>query len=278
MIMTVSTTDRWHRLLFLFYPLLNRRCYDGSIARHLCTYYKPRFAVNFIKLNMFHKVWIPYPLLEMAANGITIAPMRMGDLVNQKPSNTSNTVAGKYTPPSKRSGTAGLQVIDKIDMSDKNFPTLGSVPKKLPAWGNHIVASPLPEKKVEVDGEIIVVKKKETLSDKIKEKIRLDAIDDEKGTLEETDPWKMNETQLKEAGWVRLRLGTARDIAQKGFANQDSPFIPGYISEADSGMSFEEYIHYKKSAVIIEPLKPYTRPVSTPLSEDEDEYSDVEDY
>jgi len=275
MSMTVGTTDRC-RLLFLFYSLLNRRSYNGSIARHLCAYYSTRFAVNFIKLNMSTKLLTVHQLLEMAANGITITPMRMGDLVNQKSSNGSNTVAGKYMPPSKRSGTAGVQVIDKIDLSDKNFPTLGSVQKKLPIWGKHVVASTVPEKQIEVNTE--PVEKKETLSDKIKEKIRLHAIDHEKGVVDETDPWKMNETQLKEAGWVRLRLGTVRDIAQKGFANQDSPFIPGYISEVDSGMSFEEYIHYKKPISSAQPVKPHSTPIQTPLSEDDEEYSDVEEY
>jgi hypothetical protein len=214
----------------------------------------------------------------MAANGITIAPMRMGDLVAQKSSNGSNTVAGKYMPPSKRPGSSADPVIDKIDLSDKNFPTLGSVPKKVPAWGKHVVASPLPEKKVEVDTEVVAVEKKETLSDKIKEKIRLDAIDDGKGIVEETDPWKMNEAELAEAGWVRLRLGTAKDISLRGFSNQDNPYIPGFIQEADSGMSFEEYMHYKKPTALIPPLKPYTRPVSTPLPQDDEEYSDNEDY
>jgi len=213
----------------------------------------------------------------MAANGITIAPVRMGDLVNQKPSTSSNTVAGKYTPPSKRSGPAGVQVIDKIDLSDKNFPTLGSVPKKLPVWGKHVVASPLAKLEVKADPEIeIVVEKKETLSDKIKEKLRLDAIDDGKGPVIETDPWKMNEAELAGAGWVRLRLGTARDIVQRGFAKQDNPYIPGYIQEADSGMSFEEYVHYKKPMAAVQELKKYSTPVSTPLPEDDEEYSDDE--
>lgn len=218
------------------------------------------------------------PLSKMAANGITIKPMRMGDLVNQKPLNGSTKQPGKYMPPSKRSGSSAVQVIDKIDMSDKNFPSLGSVPKNLPAWGNHIV---MPEKKVEVKAEPeveVVVEKKETLSDKIKEKIRLDLIDGEKGVVVETDPWKMTEVQLKEAGWVRLGLGTARDISQRGFAKQDNPYIPGFNTEADSGMSFDEYIHYKKPISPIQPVKPYSRPMSTPVPEEEDEYSDTEDY
>lgn len=225
---------------------------------------------------MSTKVFIPYPLSKMAANGITIAPIRMGDLVNQKPSNASSTVPGKYTPPSKRSGEAAFQVIDKIDMSDKNFPTLGSVPKKLPTWGKHVVASPLPDKKVEVNPEAAVVEKKETLSDKIKEKIRLHAIDDDKASVVETDPWKMTDAQVNEAGWTRLHIGSAWSIVQKGFANQDNPYIPGFIEEADSGMSFEEYVHYKKPISSIQPVKTYSTHLSIPLAEDQEEHSDDE--
>ncbi len=212
----------------------------------------------------------------MAANGITIAPMRMGDLVNQKASNGS-AVSGKYTPPSKRTGSSTAPVIDKIDMSDKNFPSLGSAPKKMPSWGKHVLPSPVVEKQIEMKSDV-VVEKKETLSDKIKEKIRLDAIDDKKGAMLETDPWKMNDTQLEEAGWVRLRLGTARDISQRGFAKQDNPFIPGFISEADSGMSFQEYLHYKRPDMNMQPVKPHSTPVSTPLPEDDEEYSDDAGY
>jgi hypothetical protein len=213
----------------------------------------------------------------MAANGIKLTPMRMGDLV-------SNSVAkptSKYMPPSRRTGSDGkaAPIVEKIDMTDKNFPSLGSVPMKVPGWGKHVLtkqdAIATPEALDKPEAELKVVSKKETLSDKIKEKIRLDAIADELGaSKEELDPWKMTDAQLDKAGWVRLRLGSAKEICMNGFTNQGNPYIPGFIEEADTGMSFEEYIHYKKPMSSKEPVKPY----STPLPEDEDEYSDIEDY
>jgi hypothetical protein len=131
----------------------------------------------------------------MAANGIKLTPMRMGDLV----SSTTQKVASKYLPPSKRSSS--VQVVENIDMSDKNFPSLCHVPVK-------------------------VIEKKESLSDKIKEKIRVDAITEElSANKEELDPWKMNDTELAVAGWVRLHLNSARDICINGFTNQGNPHI-----------------------------------------------------
>ena len=152
----------------------------------------------------------------MAANGITVKPMRMGDLV----STPSAKIVGKYMPPSKRSD-APVQ-IEKIDMSDKNFPSLGQ-PVRLSE-----------------------VEKKETLSDKIKEKMRLDAIaENGRANVVEKDHWSMTDEELAEAGWVRLRMKSAREICQRGFSKQDDPYIPGFIKDADTGMSFEEYRHYK---------------------------------
>jgi len=125
----------------------------------------------------------------MSAKGITLEPVRMGDLVS------TQKIASKYMPPSKRSTT--VKVVENIDMSDKNFPSLN--PMKL------VSGSKCDEKK-------------ETLSDKIKEKIRIDAITEEQSAnKEELDPWKMNEAELTNAGWVRLRLDSARDICMNGF-------------------------------------------------------------
>ena len=165
----------------------------------------------------------------MAANGITLTPMRMGDIVPKSQTKTSS----KYMPPSKRPAT--VQVVENIDMSDKSFPSLGAVPVKVTSWGKHVTTV--------VDLEVM---KKETLSDKIKEKIRLDAIAEELGARKgQLDPWKMTDAELEKAGWVRLRLGSAKDICMKGFTKQDNPYLPGFIAEADTGMSFEEYMHYK---------------------------------
>jgi hypothetical protein len=140
----------------------------------------------------------------MATNGITVKPMRMGDLV----STSSVKLVGKYMPPSKRSDPQ----IEKIDMSDKNFPSLG-----FPTL--HVPSLNLPINLSEVE-------KKDTLSDKIKEKMRLDAIAEyDRVNMVETNPWKMTEEQLAEEGWVRLNLKSARDICARGFKKVDDPDI-----------------------------------------------------
>jgi len=178
----------------------------------------------------------------MAANGITIKPMRMGDLVNQK----DTPVVSKYLPPSRRGTQVGqtAQVIQKIDMSDKNFPTLGSTPKKMVAWGNHVVSLPSePSVVAEVSDEAEV--KKETLSDKIKEKIRLDAIaEDTKLRHIQTDIWKMTDKELELAGWVKLPMSSAKDISLRGFKRETNPYLARFYAEAPCGMSFDEYLHY----------------------------------
>ena len=118
------------------------------------------------------------------------------------------------------------------------------------------------------------VEKKETLSDKIKEKLRLNAITEELGTKkEELDTLKMTDAQLAKAGWTCIRVTSERDIALNGFTSEDEPYIPGFIAEADSGMSFEEYAYYKSASEIIlaPPLK-----ISIPVAQ-YDDYSEDED-
>ena len=220
----------------------------------------------------------------MAAKGITLAPMRMGDVVS-----TPKPVS-KYMPPSRRPGSDGKPppIVEKIDMTEQNFPRIGSVPVKATAWGKHVVTKPeatkpeatKPDVVIKPEAEVVqpkeVSEKKETLSDKIKEKLRLDAIADELGTKkEELDHSKMTDAQLEKAGWVRLRLGSAKDICMNGFTNQGNPYLPGFIEEADTGMSFEEYVHYKKSynqsEVTLSPKKNTTPEVQyEDYSEDEE--------
>lgn len=200
----------------------------------------------------------------MAANGITVKPIRMGDLVANTPS--SGKVAGKYMPPSKRVGSDGKPVplVENIDMSDKNFPSLGAAPVKTATWGKHVVkpvalAVPKPQLELEPQAE-----KKETLSDKIKEKIRLDAIAESgRANVVEKDHWSMTDEELAEAGWVRLRMKSAREICQRGFSNQDDTYLPGFITEADSGMSYEEYRHYKN---VYDPASMTIPPSNTPCA------------
>jgi hypothetical protein len=198
----------------------------------------------------------------MAANGITVKPIRMGDLVSNTPS--SGKVPGKYTPPSKRVGPDGkvVPVVENIDMSDKNFPSLGAAAAKTATWGKHVVKpvvslAPKPEPESQVE-------KKETLSDKIKEKIRLDAIAESgRANLVEKDHWSMTDEELAEAGWVRLRMKSAQEICQRGFSNQDDTYLPGFITEADSGMSYDEYRHYKN---VYDPASMTIPPRNTPCS------------
>jgi hypothetical protein len=213
----------------------------------------------------------------MAANGITLKPIRMGDLVAQDSSKKS----GAYVPPNRRGGGSEPVVIpQKIDMSDTSFPALGVVPKKLPSWGKHIVAKAEPTKaepkaqptEVEPKAEPTEVKpKQETLSDKIQESIRLNAISELRASTAETDPFKMTDTQLAETGWVRLRLSRAKEICMSGFSKSSDPYLPGFIQEADSGMSYEEYVHYKNSKVVSS--IPYRQPAPSLVSDD-DYYSD----
>jgi hypothetical protein len=202
----------------------------------------------------------------MAANGITVKPIRMGDLVSNTPS--TGKVAGKYTPPSRRVGTDGkvIPVVENIDMSDKNFPSLGAAPVKTATWGKHVVKPVAsPEPKPEAVSEP-TVEKKETLSDKIKEKIRLDAIaENGRANVVEKDRWSMTDEELAAAGWVRLRIKSAREICQRGFSNQDDPYLPGFVKEADSGMSFEEYRHYKN---VYDPASMTMPPSNTPRADE----------
>ena len=225
--------------------------------------------------------WYSYQLANiMAANGIKLAPMRMGDLVS---SSTPKPVS-KYMPPSRRPGSDGkaAPLVEKIDMTESSFPSLGSVPVKASSWGKHVVSKPVQvpvpvEVAVPVEVEQI---KKETLSDKIKEKIRLDAIAEELGAKrQELDPWNMTDAQLSNAGWMRLRLSSAKDICMNGFTNQGNLYLPGFIEEADSGMSFEEYVHYKRaynqSEVTLSPKKNTTPEVLyEEYSEDEEDFEE----
>jgi hypothetical protein len=216
----------------------------------------------------------------MAANGITVKPVRMGDLMSSG-TPTAAKAGGKYTPPSKRVGLDGkiVPLVENIDMSVKNFPSLGAAPAKVPSWGRHVVVAPLPKTGAAAMTEAAPMTDaasvpKETLSDKIKERMRLDALaENGRLSLDETDPWKMTDEQLNQAGWTLLRLSSAEDICRRGFSNHDDVSLPGFITEADTGMSFEEYCHYKGIYDPVSVIIPHT---NTPcvINEDDGYYSD----
>ena len=179
----------------------------------------------------------------MAANGITLKPVRMGDIVSQSPAPVPVTaVRGRYTPPSKR--TATVEPVANIDLSDKNFPTFGSIPVKVPIWGKHVV------QKIAPVAEVIPVKEsepgKETLCDKIKEKIRLDAIADEECLREpETDPWKMTDTELENSGWAKLKLSSARDICLRGFSLKEAELEQDWCVTMPPSMRYDHIVEIK---------------------------------
>ena len=157
-------------------------------------------------------------LVRMAANGITLKPVRMGDLVASGAKSTATLPTAKYVPPSKRQGphqepdSTTVEVV----MSEEHFPTLGSTPKKTPVWGKNAVNSSFTEPKVTEPKvtEPKVTEPKTTvpsLSDKIKEKIRLDTIaEEERVRGGETDVWKMTPAQLEAEGWISLPLKSAK--------------------------------------------------------------------
>ena len=159
-------------------------------------------------------------LIRMAANGITLKPVRMGDLVTSGTKPSAEIPGGKYVPPSRRQNTEESMVPAnaEIKMSEENFPTLGSTPKKAPVWGKNMAKSSSIEPKA-IEPKAIEPKAIEpkaiglSLSDKIKEKLRLDAIaEEERVRGGETDVWKMTPAQLEAEGWICLPLKSSRNV------------------------------------------------------------------
>ena len=163
-----------------------------------------------------------HTLVPMAANGITLKPVRMGDLVASESSaiGTDAVTLSKYVPPSKRqnggkeTGSGHLEQQSKIDMGEENFPTLGSTPKKTVVWGKNAAKSSSTEPRVAEAKAIEPKAIGPNLSDKIKEKIRLDAIaEEERVRGGETDVWKMTPAQLEAEGWVCLPLKSSKNVS-----------------------------------------------------------------
>ena len=157
-----------------------------------------------------------HTLVPMAANGITLKPVRMGDLVASGAKSAATVPGGKYVPPSKRQDPHQEPILATIDvvMSEENFPTLGSTPKKTPVWGKNAVKSSSTEPKL--TGSMVAEPNTSgpSLSDKIKEKIRLDAIaQEERVRGGETDVWKMTPAQLEAEGWVCLPLKSSKNVS-----------------------------------------------------------------
>jgi hypothetical protein len=101
-------------------------------------------------------------------------------------------VGGRYMPPSKRSLGGKVEIVQKLDMNDTNFPSLWTVPK---------ATTPR-------------VQKAGNLSEMIQEKIRLDTLAE---SLKQTDPWKMTDNELYQEGWVRLSMNSSGGVCMRGF-------------------------------------------------------------
>ena len=167
----------------------------------------------------------------MAIPVIKLEPMRMSEL-SSGPASAQGQAASKYLPPNLRGPSAQGQEIAKIDMSVDSFPTLGSAPKKVVAWGAHAakvtsatVATPVATSTVtpivtdtaEAKPEVI------TLSSRIKDKIHQDTLAEiESKKPPPSDIFQMTEAQLVENGWAVLRLSSARDIVMR-----EGDLVPG---------------------------------------------------
>jgi len=165
----------------------------------------------------------------MAAHGIKLAPIKMGDLVAKGGSGEQSSPwsKGKYIPPSKRSETDPvIPTVEKVDMSDKNFPSLG------PSLGQVKTIKP---------AAILT-----SLSDRFKEGLRLDAIaEGERSKAPETDPLKMTGSELDADGWFVLNIQQkAQEILFRPIDPEDS-LVSSYMKEADWGMSYDDYLHHK---------------------------------
>jgi len=171
------------------------------------------------------------------ATVMKLEPIRMGDLLKNSEPSTS-----KYVPPNRR----GTDQVDKLDMGDKNFPSLGPATKKVPAWGKTVESSTGP-----------------SLSDKIKEKLRLDALEEEeRARVPESDVWKMTRGQLQAGGWDILSLGETS-------VQEESKLLRTY-SFTQEGLSFYDYTYYLRK-----PIK--TRVVELGPAVIQEELEDLED-
>ena len=170
------------------------------------------------------------------ATVMKLEPIRMGDLLkNSEPST-------KYVPPSRR----GTEQTDKLDMGDKNFPSLGPATKKVSTWGKTVESSTGP-----------------SLSDKIKEKLRLDALEEEeRARVPESDVWKMTRGQLQAGGWDILSLGETS-------VQEESKLLRTY-SFTQEGLSFYDYTYYLRK-----PIK--TRVVEVGPAVIQEDIEDLED-
>ena len=107
------------------------------------------------------------------------------------------------------------------------------------------------------------VKTGPSLSDKIKEKLRLDALEEEeRARVPESDVWKMTRGQLQAGGWDILSLGETK-------VQEESKLLRTY-SFTQEGLSFYDYTYYLRK-----PIK--TRVVEVGPAVIQEDIEDLED-
>jgi len=151
----------------------------------------------------------------MSAHGITLQPIKMADLA--KVTTDKPKIQGKYVPPGKRSEKEP----DLVSLNSTDFPTLGLAPKAT------------------------VKLYKESLLDKIKEKIRLDAIANEELYMPpETDISKMSDNDLVKIGWDIIDLVPY----PPSYSDAQDSLVRTYLKYTDSGLSYDDYLYYSLSS------------------------------
>ena len=157
----------------------------------------------------------------MATPVIKLEPVRMGSLVA-----TSSPLAGgkKYLAPNMR--TNSTEPV-KIDLGVKNFPSLGSAPKKISGWGKHIVnIAPVVEDVIPISTRPDT----NTMKDKIKEQIRQAELEEEERQKpKQEDPEKMTREELLASGWAILSLKS--ESVRLAAWNLNTPFTASLTSE-----------------------------------------------
>lgn len=140
------------------------------------------------------------------ASGITLAPVRMGDLLSKTTIAPSNLRSG-YVPPHMRQVTVTPDTValpEKISLVETDFPTMGS---------------PSPAKSKSPKSPSINFKK--AVDDHLEREKLTEA---ERNKVPEQDIMKMTSEQLEAGGWLRLSLDVNK--------------VPYYTEEADVPYDF----------------------------------------
>jgi hypothetical protein len=193
---------------------------------------------------------------------IELKPMRMSEI----PSTPQQQKSSKYLPPNLRGSHIPQQIEKAVNMTtndSQSFPELCLGQKKQVAWGKHVIRTTVAAPVIQA-----VVVNKDSLSEKIKEKIRQETLDEvEKTRPPETDILKMTEGQLRTLGWDILSVGNTR-VPLNGNIHRK------FCSNAPLGLSFDDYSYYLESRPALKVARtilPNTPIIIEELEEDEEE-------